>query len=64
MPYEGTCKTCRFVVPHELQGIPTGYGYCTKHHSVQLKTPDDAAVIDGTAIVLHGCTCSLGEPQE
>lgn len=64
MAYEGTCKTCRFVIPHELQGTPTGYGQCTKHHAIQLKTPDDSAWIQGTPIVWHECTCPIGEPQE
>lgn len=64
MPYEGTCKNYAFVVAHELQGVPTGYGHCTKHHSYQLKTPDDAAVIEGTPIVWHECTCPIGEPAE
>lgn len=64
MAYEGTCKTCQFVVPHELQGVETGYGHCTKHVAYQLKTTDDTAVIEGTPIVWHACTCPLGEPKE
>ena len=40
-PYEGTCQTCAFVVAHELQGTPTGYGHCTNHVAYQLKKQDD-----------------------
>lgn len=63
-PYTGTCKNCRFVVAHQLQGVDTGYGHCTKHRAYQLKTENDTAEIEGTPIVWHGCTCTIGEPAE
>jgi len=62
--YEGTCKNCKYVVAHLINGEPTGYGHCTLHLAAQLKTVDDSAVIEGTPIVWHGCTCKLGEPIE
>ncbi len=63
-PYEGTCKTCKSIVAHKVQDVLTGYGHCTKHIAYQLKTPNDAAIIEGTPIVWHGCTCVLGELKE
>jgi len=62
--YEGTCKVCKFVVAHELQGVKTGYGHCTKLGSMALKSIDDRARIEGTPIVWHECTCPYGELKE
>ena len=61
--YGDKCKNCVFWTAH-LYGVeeaPTGYGSCSKHLAVQLKTVDDSALIATSPITWYKDTCVLGE---
>lgn len=60
---EPKCKNCTHWEAH-LYGVeetPTGYGSCSGHDAVQLKTVDDAAWITTSPITWYKDTCPLFE---
>ena len=63
---EPKCKNCWYWEPH-LYGVaetPTGYGACSRHFAVQLKTPNDAVLILTSPITWYKDVCSLFSETE
>jgi len=61
---EVECQNCDHFERMMHGGNWTGFGECTWHSSVQLKTEDDRVTISRTPIVFKDCTCSEGVQTE